>query len=122
MRKHRRFEQCAPQRTQSEGGNLNRYLLIFKRLILESRVRDGSPSFAAAPIGPEIRPEHSASAASIISFSCVTRARFSVPDRFRVEGNSLVSQLSSTEKVSPSQRMTARSITFWSSRTFPGQP
>jgi Transposase len=32
------------------------------------------------------------------------------------------SQLSFTEKISPSQRMTARSITFCSSRTFPGQP
>src|SRR5713101_1024181 len=110
------------QRTQSEVGNLNRYLLIFRRLILESRVRVGRPSLAAAPMGPEIRPELSASAASIISFSCVTRVRFSLPGRLGAWGSSLLSQLSSTEKISPSQRMTARSITFCSSRTFPGQP
>src|SRR5260370_30774320 len=112
----------APQRTQSEVGNLNRYLLIFRRLILESRVRVGRPSLAAAPMGPEIRPELSASAASIISFSCVTRVRFSVPGRLWALGGCLLSQLSSSEKLSPSQRMTARSITFCSSRTFPGQP
>ena len=34
---------------------------------------------------------------------------------------SLFSQLSSTENVSPSHRITARSITFCNSRTFPGQ-
>jgi hypothetical protein len=35
---------------------LNRYSLIPKRLIFESKVRVGSPGLAAAPVGPEIRP------------------------------------------------------------------
>ena len=38
------------------GGGLNRYLLILKRLIFESSVLAGTPSFLAAPEGPEIRP------------------------------------------------------------------
>ncbi len=42
--------------TQLARGTLNRYLLILKRLIFESSVRAGSPSFEAAPEGPEIRP------------------------------------------------------------------
>ena len=37
-------------------GTLNRYLLILKRLIFDSSVRAGSPSFVAAPDGP--RPIH----------------------------------------------------------------
>ena len=37
-------------------GTLNRYLLILKRLIFESSVRAGSPSFVVAPDGP--RPAH----------------------------------------------------------------
>src|SRR5580658_8356983 len=65
---------------------LYRYLLIFKRLILESRVRAGKPSLAAAPAGPEIRPWLSASADSIISFSCLTRARSSVRARTEFAG------------------------------------
>ena len=46
----------APESTQLARGTLNRYLLILKRLIFESSVRAGSPSFVAAPDGPEIRP------------------------------------------------------------------
>ena len=101
---------------------LYRYLFIFKRLIFESRVRAGRPSLAAAPFGPEIWPWLKASAASIICFSWVTKALLSVRVRLSVGGGSRLSQISSTENVSPSARMTARSITFWSSRTFPGQP
>lgn len=41
---------------QLARGTLNRYLLILKRLIFESSVRAGSPSFAAAPDGPETCP------------------------------------------------------------------
>src|SRR5216110_927350 len=37
-------------------GSLKRDLLIFSRLIFESSVCDGSPSFTAAPVGPEMRP------------------------------------------------------------------
>src|SRR5271156_420816 len=50
---------------------LNRCLLIFRALIFESRVDCGIPSLAAAPRGPDTLPLHSASAASIISFSWV---------------------------------------------------
>jgi hypothetical protein len=37
-------------------GTLNRYSLILKRLIFESSVRAGSPSFVAALDGPETCP------------------------------------------------------------------
>ncbi len=67
-------------------GTLNRYLFIFKRLIFESRVRDGRPSFAAAPAVPEIRPLLSASAASIISFSCFTSTPLSGSGRANLGG------------------------------------
>ena len=50
-------------------GSLKRDLLIFSRLIFESRVCAGSPSLTAAPAGPETRLWVCASAASIISFS-----------------------------------------------------
>ena len=49
--------------------NLNCRLLIFKALILWSRVDGGTPSLAAAPEGPETRPRLSAKARSIISRS-----------------------------------------------------
>src|SRR5271168_905501 len=107
---------------QSPGGALNRYLLIFKRLIFESRVFAGRPSFAAAPPAPEIRPWLSFSAASIISLSCRTRVPPSVAVRDAAGGSSRLNQVSSTAKLSSSERITARSITFCSSRTFPGQP
>ena len=103
------------------SGGLNLYLFIFRRLIFESSVRDGTPSFAAAPAVPEIRPLLSASAASIICLSCFTSTPVSGSGRANLGGVSLFSQLSSTENVSPSHRITARSITFCNSRTFPGQ-
>src|SRR6266851_3425428 len=53
---HRTFHSKAPELTQLARCTLNRYLLILKRLILESSVRAGSPSFVAAPNGPEICP------------------------------------------------------------------
>src|SRR5258708_27882277 len=107
---------------QSACGALNRYLLIFKRLIFDSRVCAGSPSLAAAPAGPEIRPWLSAKAASIISFSCLTRAPPNVRGRTGFWVGSHLSHVSSTAKVSSSLRITARSITFCSSRTLPGHP
>src|SRR6266478_1063970 len=58
-------------------GSLKRDLLIFSRLIFESRVCAGSPSITAAPAGPETRPWLCASATSIISFSCPTSAPLS---------------------------------------------
>src|SRR5258708_32924932 len=87
---------------QISGGSLNLYLFIFRRLIFESSVRDGSPSFAAAPAAPEIRPLLSASAASIICFSCLTSTPLSGSGRANVGGATLFRQLSSTVNVSPS--------------------
>ena len=48
---------------------INLRFLIFSRLIFESSVVRGIPSFAAAPCGPATFPLLSAKAASIISFS-----------------------------------------------------
>jgi hypothetical protein len=53
---HRTFQCKAPEPTQLARCTLNRYLLILKRLILESSVRAGSPNFVAAPDGPETCP------------------------------------------------------------------
>src|SRR5437879_12035805 len=80
------------------GGSLNLYLFIFRRLIFESSVRDGSPSFAAAPAVPEIRPLLSASAASIICLSCFTSTPVSGSGRANLGGVSLFSQLRSEER------------------------
>src|SRR5215472_13207275 len=106
--------------SSSQVRTLNWCLLIPKRLIFESSVRDGSPNLAAAPAGPEMRPLDSASAASIISLSCLSNA----PPRSGVERGVSdgfpLSHVSSTAKVSESLRMTARSMTFCSSRTLPG--
>src|ERR1700745_2299405 len=46
----------APEPIQLARCTLNRYLLILRRLILESSVRAGSPSLVAAPDGPETCP------------------------------------------------------------------
>src|SRR5271154_402802 len=107
---------------QSLCGALNRNLLIFKRLIFESRVFAGRPNFAAAPSGPDILPWLFFNAASISSFSCRNRVPPNVAVRDVAGGSSRLNQVSSTAKLSPSDRITARSITFCSSRTFPGQP
>jgi hypothetical protein len=50
------FHSKAPELTQLARCTLKRYLLILKRLILESSVRAGSPNFVAAPDGPETCP------------------------------------------------------------------
>src|SRR5262249_17821256 len=76
--------------------------------------------FAAAPDGPDIRPCVSARAASIISTSRSASAESPSCDP-SVSAGSHFSQLSSTRKVSVSQRTTANSTTFCNSRIFPGQ-
>src|SRR6476620_11328504 len=87
---------------QISGGSLNLYLFIFRRLIFESSVRYVSPSFAAAPAVPEIRPLLSASAASFLCFSCFTSTPLRGSGRANLGGASLFSLLSSTENVSHS--------------------
>jgi hypothetical protein len=99
-------------------------LLIPRALIFESSVWRGIPSLAAAPNRPEILPLDSAKAASIISLSRSRRTRScsaSEPGTGTVGPvgccDSRFSQVSSTENVSPSLRITARSTTFCSSRS-----
>src|SRR5262249_36957969 len=93
---------------------LNLYLLIFSDRILDSRVEAGKPNWAAAPAGPETRPAAAASAVSMTCFSCTADFRL-------VRGaDPSESQLESTEKRSDSVTITERSMTFCSSRMFPG--
>src|SRR5579863_9158428 len=104
--------------------NLNRFLLIFKALILWSRVDGGIPSLAAAPEGPEIRPRLSARAASIISFSFHgSPSRLNSADastRGASREFSWDSHSSSTERTLPELRITDLSTTFCNSRMLPG--
>ena len=101
----------------------NWYLLIPNRFIFESSVLVGVPSFAAAPVGPETRPLPAASAASIISFSVLFRTPLSAnAGLVAVWEEGRLSHVSSTTQMSPSLKITARSITFCNSRTLPGQP
>src|SRR6266851_652197 len=112
-----------PHATGSVPEALNWYLLIPNRFIFESSVLVGMPSFVAAPVGPETRPLLAASAASIISLSLLCRTPLSANAGLVAlweEGR--LSQVSSTTQISPSLKITARSITFCNSRTFPGQP
>src|ERR1700730_15121804 len=100
---------------------LKRCRLIPSFLIFDSSVCRGMPSLVAAPAGPEISPSASRSAVSIISFSWSIRFATRGTLDAALFGVTGISQLSSTEKVSPSLRITARSITFCNSRTLPGQ-
>src|ERR1700681_3080327 len=101
---------------------LKRLLLIFSDRIFDSRVDRGIPNLTAAPVGPNIRPRLSFRAASIISFSCASRLRGSSIWFFdSVRDGCFGNQLSSIEKISVSQSITERSMTFCSSRMFPGQ-
>src|SRR5262249_40423452 len=102
--------------------DLKRRLSIFSALILDSSVDDGTPSRAAAPNGPATRPLLSASAASMACFSRV--ASVLIGGAATVGGVELrrpESHRSSIESVSESDTITARSMTFCSSRMFPGQ-
>src|SRR6185295_19599905 len=97
------------QAGQDGYGLLKRNLLIPSILIFDSRVWRGMPSFAAAPLGPPTRPRASANAVSIASRSRSSRAVASGtvgPEGCRF---SRLSHVSSTQKVSPSHKITARS-------------
>src|SRR5712671_708802 len=100
---------------------LKRYRLMPSFLILDSSVCRGIPSLTAAPVGPPTTPSDSRSAASSISLSCSARLATSGTDAIADLGATCVSQASSTKKVSPSHRITARSTTFCNSRMLPGQ-
>src|SRR5882724_11945975 len=106
---------------QSPGRVLKRWRGMPRALICDASVCRGRPSLAAAPAGPDTRPRHSDKAASMRARSCSARDAtrgMAGPDR---GGTSRCSQRSSTAKVSLAHRMTARSMTFCSSRMFPGQ-
>src|SRR3989442_9642647 len=81
---------------------LKRCRLIPSFLIFDSSVCLGMPSLAAAPVGPPITPSASRSAVSIITFSRSTRLATSGTDVAGDLGATRVSQVLSTEKVSPS--------------------
>src|SRR5438128_7217186 len=108
---------------KSPNGWLARSAIVsmWRALILDSSVWRGMPSFAAAPEGPEIRPRDSASAAMIKALSPSASVVTWRPVPIGAWLGSPLSHDSSMAKVSPSHRITARSITFCSSRTFPGQ-
>src|SRR4029453_9286864 len=124
-----RLHQLATYKTSREKAGsytrleaLKRFLSIFNALIFDSKVDRGIPSLAAAPEGPKTRPRHSCKAASIIFFSCARSVRessvwFSCSVRNACCGN----QLLSIEKISVSQSISDRSMTFCNSRIFPGQ-
>src|SRR5438445_9998008 len=107
------------ERTDQDVLKLCRLIPSF--LIFDSSVCLGMPSLAAAPVGPPTTPSASRSAVSTISFSRSTRLATSGTDVTADLGATGVSQVSSTEKVSPSHRIIARSITFCSSRILPVQ-
>ena len=109
---------------QVPGIGLKRCLSIFSDRIFDSRVDRGIPKLTAAPVGPDMRPRVSFSAASIMSFSCTRSLRGSSTTccfDSGVRGDGCVNQFSSIEKISVSQSITERSMTFCSSRMFPGQ-
>src|SRR6267154_2721586 len=115
-------EQISGKDPQVPGGALKRFLLMLSDRIFECRVDRAIPSLAAAPNGPNIRPWDTRRASSIISLSVA--ATFSerkslVPDL--VSSGRWDSQLSSAVRVSVSHTITDRSMTFCSSRRFPGQ-
>src|SRR5215472_484651 len=99
---------------------LNLLRLIPNFLIFELSVSRGIPSLAAAPVGPPTTPPASRKAVSIISFSCFISTPVRATVGRETSDRSCLNHVSSTAKQSESVRMTARSITFCSSRTLPG--
>src|SRR5258706_14535600 len=107
---------------QLSGFVLKQFLSIFSALIFDSSVDRGMPNLAAAPVGPNTRPRLAFRASSMMFFSCASSLRGSsmwLLDSVAADGKD--NQLSSIEKMSDSQRITERSITFCNSRMFPGQ-
>src|SRR5215469_176957 len=100
---------------------LKRFLLGLSERIFDSSVDRGMPSLAAAPDGPNTRPLLTRKAASIISFCSAARFRERSRGLLATPRGCRESQLSSTEKVSVSDRTTDRSMMFWSPRILPGQ-
>src|SRR5713226_8911711 len=90
---------------QFSGSVLKRFLSIFSALILDSSVDRGMPNLAAAPRGPNTRPELPFRASSMMFFSCASSLRASSMWRLdSVAADGKDNQLSSIEKMSDSQR------------------
>src|SRR6202021_1806169 len=100
---------------------LKRFLLILNDRIFDSMVDRGIPNLTAAPVGPDTRPPVSFSAVSIMSFSCSRNLRRCPTCCFDASVRGGGNQFSSIEKISVSQSIIERSMTFCSSRMFPGQ-
>ena len=84
---------------QFSGSVVKRFLSIFSALILNSGVDRGMPNLAAAPTGPNTRPELPFRASSMMFFSCASSLRGSSMwrlDSVAADGKS--NQLSSIEK------------------------
>jgi hypothetical protein len=115
-------DRISDESSQNAGETLKRFLPIFSNRIFDSSVDGAMRNLAAVPVGPNTRPPLSFRAASIMSISSAWSLQessiwFFGSVRDRCCGN----QLSSIEKISVSQSITDRSMTFWSSRMFPGQ-
>ena len=100
------------------GRGRKRLLLIFSARIFDSSVERGIPRRAAAPARPNTRPPLVRNASSMIAFSWPASVLGNA-SRLSTAGRA-ESQLSSTVNSSVSHTITDRSITFCSSRTFPG--
>ena len=119
-----RFHQLVKYEAALEGYGFagrprKRFLLIPRARIFDSSVERAMPSRAAAPVGPNTRPPLARRASSMIVFSWPASALDNA-SRLSTAGP-VDSQLSSTMNSSVSHTITDRSITFCSSRTFPGQ-
>ena len=112
-----------PTARHGNGGypDLKRRLSMFRALIFDSSVDAGTPSRPAAPKGPATRPLLSLSAASMASFSWVASVPVERLATGAVPGDRPESHRASIESVSESHTITARSMTFCSSRMLPGQ-
>src|SRR3954454_3601867 len=104
-----------------QGPDRNRCLSIPNRLMRDSSVVEGIPRIAAAPLEPETRPAVWARASSIWRLSVSRRLSGRGVAAGEAGTPTLPSSGSSTRSTSPSERMAARSMTFWSSRTLPRQ-
>jgi len=98
---------------------LKLYLLMFIDRIFDSKVDGGIPSKAAAPDGPDTRPRASARAESIILRSSVADLRKDWREGLQWSGCP-DKQHFLTERLPFWWTTTERSITFCSSRMFPG--
>src|SRR5215471_11185715 len=119
----REFPATARDETDGEGvyPDLKRRLSILRLLIFDSSVDAGTPRRPAAPNGPDTRPLLSMSAASMASISWVANVPVGWGAACGTSGFRPESHRASIDNVAESHTITARSMTFCSSRMLPGQ-